>query len=140
MTPMPASPAKSLPVLLFFTTVAVAVCLVVGVALMEGALAIWQHGELVLKGSRAVPRVVTQQGNGVEFMLRFALLASLALSFLSLAVVVALVVAHRVHTRRLVEATENYVWPRFAMRACLFPAACFTTWFGLRIVVPLAFP
>ena len=129
------SPTRSLPIFLFFTIVLVVVFVTVGVVLLGGALSTWEHGQLMLTRSRVVPRVVTMQVNGVEFVLRCALLVSLALSFLSFALVMVLVAGHRIGARQ-----AEYVWPRFAIRACVVPAACFVLWCGLRIVLPLVFP
>jgi hypothetical protein len=133
-------PAKPLPVFLFATAVLVAVCVPLGLLLLNAAHETWQHGELLLTRSRPVPRLITQESNGVEFLLRCAFPAAGGLSSFLFAVIVVAVAAHRVHAHQVVAATGAYAWPRLAVRASVVPLAFFLLWLGLRIGLPLVFP
>ena len=134
-------PPRAKPLLLFLSgsAVTVALCTALGLVLLNGAFDIWQHGELLLKRSRVVPRLITVQANAFEFFLRCAFSAFLALMFISFAVIVAMVAAHRTYTHQSVVATGSYCWPRFAVRACIVPVVFFLAWLALRIGLPLAF-
>src|SRR6185369_8762071 len=121
-------------------TMIVVPCVALGLVLLNGTVDLWQHGELLLKRSRVVPRLVTVQVNTFEFILRCAFSALAALALISFSVIVVGVAGHRTYTRQAVVATGSYSWPRLAVRACVFPLACFLGWLGLRIALPLAFP
>ena len=134
-------PARSLPVFLLAAAALIAACVVLSLLLLHGTLETWQHGELLLKRGRVVPRQISLQDNGLEFFLRVVVFpGSLALSTISFAAVVAMVVGHRIYRRQAVADSRAYVWPRFAVRACMVPLGCFLIWMIVLIVVPFAFP
>ena len=133
-------PAKSLPLFLLAAAVLIAASVLLALLLLHGTMETWQHGELLLKRGRVVPRQISLQDNGLEFFLRVVVFpGSLALSTISFAAIVAMVVGHRIFRRQAVADSGTYVWPRFAVRACLLPLGFFLIWMLVLIVVPLTF-
>lgn len=132
-------PPRSLPVVLATSFVAVSACVVIALVLLQGTHQIWQHGELLLSRSRVVPRLITFQTDPVEFFLRCIFSTLLAAAFMSSAAILTFIAVHRVYARRIVSSTGTYIWPKFAVRACLIPALFFLAWLALRVTLPLVY-
>jgi len=130
---------KPLPFFLGAMAVLIAPCVGLGLVLLQATSSSVMHGEMLLKRRRVIPRLVTMEGDLLEFFLRCAFTALPALAAFSFAAILVAVAAHRTITNREVAATGLYEWPRLAVRACLVPFALFLCWFVLLALLPIAF-
>ena len=120
-------------------TALIALCVGLGLVFLQATLSSVLQGEMLLKRGRVIPRLVTMEGDTLEFFLRCAFTALPALAAFSFAAVLVAVTAHRAVTNREVAASGLYEWPRLAVRACLVPFAFFLGWFALLGLLPIAF-
>jgi hypothetical protein len=102
----------------------------VGAFLLYGAYEGWLRQELLLKGRRVVPRLITYAANPTEFALRHVFLAALGGALFSAGAIPLLGLLLRPVLVR------GAIGRKFAFVSLVLPLACFLVWFALLFFLP----